>query len=61
MNIKTFLILLIITFIDIFVNYGMGIRAHNTGNITRFCVGLIMGLLFVVVLKFLFERKWRRL
>jgi uncharacterized membrane protein len=60
-NLKTFLILLIITITDIYINYGMGIRIHNTGNITRFFVGLIMGLLFVIVLNFLLIRKWRKL
>ena len=59
MNLKTFIILLLITIIDIVINYGLGIR-HNTGNITRFIIGLIMGLLFVVFISHLFKRQWRK-
>ena len=58
-NLKTFIILLLISVIDIVINYGLGER-HNTGNITRFVVGLIMGLLFVVFISHLFKRQWRK-
>ena len=59
-NLKTFIILLLITVIDIVINYGFGIRHFNTGNITRFIVGLIMGLLFIVFISHLFRRQWRK-
>ena len=58
-NLKTFIILLIVVTIDITINYGLGVK-HNTGNITRFIIGLIMGLLFVVAICHLFNRKWRK-
>ncbi|MBR2069451.1 MAG: DUF2085 domain-containing protein [Candidatus Gastranaerophilales bacterium] len=57
-SLKTFIILLIITVIDIIINYGLPQR-YNTGNITRFVVGMIMGLLFVVILSFLLKKEWR--
>lgn len=56
-NLKTFFILFSMAFVDILINYGFGIRAYNTGNITRFLIGMIMALLFISVLKYLFERK----
>lgn len=56
-KLKLFLILFAISLIDIFINYGLGIRVHNTGNITRFIVGIIMGLLFVVILQYLLKGK----
>ena len=55
-SLKMFLLLCSLTCIDILINYGFGIRAYNTGNITRFFVGIAMGLLFVVILQFLYER-----
>ena len=55
-GLKIFLLLCLLTFIDILINYGFGIRAYNTGNITRFFIGMVMGLLFVVILQFLYER-----
>ena len=58
-NFKTFIILLLITIIDIIINYGLVMR-HNTGNITRFIVGLIMGLLFITAISYLFKRNWRK-
>lgn len=42
---KVFFILLTICVIDIIINYGLGLRL-NTGNITRFIIGIIMGILF---------------
>ena len=60
-NFKTFLILLLIVGIDVLINYGFGIRAHNTGNIIRFLVGIIMGLLIVIILQYLYERNWKKL
>lgn len=58
-SLKCFLVLLLISIIDIFINYGLKIR-HNTGNITRFIIGLIMGLLFIAFINYLFERQWRK-
>jgi len=52
-------ILSAVTIIDIFINYGLGVRL-NTGNITRFIVGLIMGLLFTVFLCYITSKLWRR-
>lgn len=40
--------MILVTVIDIYINYGMGIRIHNTGNVIRFIVGIIMGLLITV-------------
>lgn len=57
---KTFIILFLITVIDIIVNYGFGIRHYNTGNTIRFIIGLIMGLLFIVSISHLFEMQWRK-
>ena len=59
-NLKIFIILFLITVIDIVINYGFGIRHLNTGNITRFIIGLIMGLLFIVFISHLFKRQWRK-
>ncbi len=58
-NFKTFIFLFSISIIDIFINYGLKER-HNTGNLTRFIIGLIMGLLFIVVVSHLFNRQWRK-
>ena len=58
-NLKTYIILLLITIIDITINYGLGVR-HNTGNITRFIIGLIMGLLFTVFISYLLRKQWRK-
>ena len=57
-SLKTFVTLLIISIIDIVINYGLQER-HNTGNVTRFIVGIIMGLLFVSVISYLFKKEWR--
>ena len=51
------IILILISAIDIYINYGMGIRVHNTGNITRFIVGIIMGLLITVGINGIFNIK----
>jgi len=55
-NLKWFIGLALLCAVDIYINYGLGIRVHNTGNITRFIVGVVMGLLFVVILQVLCER-----
>lgn len=55
-NFKIFIILLIICMIDIIINYGLGMRI-NTGNITRFIIGNIMGMLFIKILCYIFEIK----
>lgn len=57
---KVYIILLLITIIDLIINYGYRIRHYNTGNITRFIVGLIMGLLFIVCIKSVFNIKLRK-
>lgn len=48
LNRRTIVVLILVTVIDIYINYGMGIRIHNTGNVIRFIVGIIMGLLITV-------------
>lgn len=55
-SLRIFILLCSLIFIDILINYGFGIRVYNTGNITRFFIGIVMGLLFVVILQFLYER-----
>ena len=55
-NLRIFILLCALAFIDILINYGFVIRAYNTGNITRFFIGTVMGLLFVVILQLLYER-----
>lgn len=52
-------LLILICAIDIYINYGMGIRAHNTGNVTRFVVGIIMGLLLTLGINGIFNMKRR--
>lgn len=52
-NLKIYVILLLICLVDIFINYGMGIRAHNTGNIIRFIIGIIMGLLITTTINYI--------
>lgn len=47
LNLKLVIILIIISIIDIVINYVLKV---NTGNITRFIIGIIMGFLFTVVL-----------
>ena len=54
LSLRLFLILALIVIIDILMNFSFGIK--NTGNIIRFIVGIIMGLLFVVSIKYLLER-----
>ena len=51
------IILVLISAIDLYINYGMGIRVHNTGNITRFIVGIIMGLLITLGINGIFKYK----
>lgn len=58
-NKKNVIILLSIISIDIFINYGLGIRTHNTGNITRFTIGLIMGILIAYGINKIIEFKRR--
>ena len=54
---RVFIILLLISVIDITLNFCI---KFNTGNIIRFIVGIIMGLLFVVVISHLLKGKWRK-
>ncbi|MCM1266110.1 MAG: DUF2085 domain-containing protein [Candidatus Gastranaerophilales bacterium] len=61
LSLKIFLFLLVLTSIDILINYGFGIRTYNTGNITRFIAGIMMGLLFVATLQYLIERMEKKL
>jgi uncharacterized membrane protein len=58
MSFKWFIALFVISVIDIYINYGLAER-HNTGNVTRFVIGLIMGLLFVSIISYLFKKEWR--
>lgn len=51
------IILVLISVIDLYINYGMGIRTHNTGNIVRFIVGIIMGLLITLGINGIFKYK----
>ena len=51
------IILVLISAIDLYINYGIGIRTHNTGNITRFIVGIIMGLLITLGVNGIFKYK----
>ena len=51
------IILVLISAIDLYINYGMGIRTHNTGNIVRFIVGIIMGLLITLGINGIFKYK----
>ena len=54
LSLRLFLILALIVIIDILMNFSFGIK--NTGNIIRFIVGIIMGLLFFLFIKYLLER-----
>lgn len=54
LNIKMFLVLLIIVIIDGIINIVFKI---STGNIIRFFVGIMMGILFISVINYLFEYK----
>lgn len=58
-NKYTILLLILITIVDLYINYGIGIRAHNTGNITRFIVGIVMGILIIVGINGIFNMKRR--
>lgn len=59
LKINKYLVMLfvLISGIDIYINYGMGIRVHNTGNVTRFIVGIMMGLLITIGINALFNIK----
>lgn len=57
---KSFIILSSICIIDIIINYGFGIRTHNTGNIVRFVVGIITGLLITTVINYILLRLTRK-
>lgn len=58
MTLKSFIILLVICTTDIIINYGLGLR-HNTGNITRFIIGILMGMLFITGLDYILKPKRR--
>lgn len=49
----------LITLTDICINYGFGIRTYNTGNVTRFVVGIIMGILFTIGINGIFNTRRR--
>ena len=51
------ILFILISCVDLYINYGMGIRVHNTGNVTRFIVGIIMGLLITIGINGLFNIK----
>lgn len=55
---KIILVMLFLSAIDIFINYGTG-TLRNTGNIIRFIVGLFMGILFTTGLNYIFNLKRR--
>lgn len=46
---------IVLSFVDIFVNCGIGIRAYNTGNITRFVIGMLMGVIIVFFINKIFS------
>ncbi len=52
-NKKIFLFLISFVCLDLILN---GILKYNTGNLIRFSVGFVMGLIFVAVIKFVLER-----
>ena len=58
-NLKVFSILAMISLIDIYINYGLGMRL-NTGNYTRFFVGIVMGLLFTTLICYILKLEWRK-
>ena len=58
MSLRNFIIILVLCIIDIIINYGLGIMV-NTGNITRFIIGILMGILFVTVLDYVLKLKRR--
>lgn len=60
-NLKYFIALAIICCADILANCVLTVKNISTGNITRFTIGIIMGLLFVVILQFLSERMYEKL
>ena len=57
-SLKTFVFILLLCLLDIIVNYGLDTR-HNTGNITRYIVGVLMGMLFITALDYLLKLKRR--
>lgn len=56
---KTVVLLLILSAIDIYINYGMG-KLNNTGNITRFIAGILLGIVIVKGLDTLLRTKGKR-
>lgn len=58
MTLKSFIILLVICTTDIIINYGLRLRL-NTGNITRFIIGILMGILFITGLDYILKPKRR--
>lgn len=55
---KLFIIIFMLCFIDIIINCGLG-KAVNTGNITRFIIGILMGTLFITGLDCILKFKRR--
>jgi len=56
---KTVVVLLILSAIDIYINYGMG-KLNNTGNITRFIAGILLGIVIVKGVDTLLRMKGNR-
>lgn len=56
---RTLLTMFIISAIDIYINYGMG-KLNNTGNITRFIAGILLGIVIVKGLDTLLRMKGKR-
>ncbi len=46
-NNKIIFVLILVSCMDLLINLGMGFRAFNTGNITRFIVGVFIGIIII--------------
>ena len=57
-SLKSIIIIFLVCLTDIIINYGLGLRL-NTGNLTRFIIGIFMGILFITGINYLLtiERK----
>ncbi len=55
---KAIIIIAILAFADIFINYGMG-KLQNTGNVTRFIAGILLAIVITKVFDYILktERK----
>lgn len=54
LRLKYFISMLVLIIADIFSNY---ILKFNTGNVTRFCVGIMMGVLFTTLICYIFKHE----